>query len=381
MVARAPARSAASRRIRYAVVGQGYIAQVAVLPAFAHARRNSELAAILSDDPVKLRSLGRRYGVRATYRYEGFEECLAKEQIDAVFTAPPHDLHREYTERAAGEGVHVLCEKPMALTEKDCESMMRVARDNSVKLMIGYRLHFEKANLAAVQVARSGRIGEPRIFNSTFTTQVREGNTRLRRARGGGPLYDIGIYCINAARYLFNAEPVEVTAFADRGGERRFREVEECASAVLRFPGARLATFTCSFGASDVAEYRIVGTRGDLRVEPAYEHAEGLKHHLTIGGRGTTRSFPHRDQFAAELLYFSDCIRKDREPEPSGREGLADIRVLQAIRQSARTGTRVALAPFRKTPRPTPDQEITRPPSRKPPLVHARSPHPPSSSQ
>jgi len=327
------------------VVGLGHIAQAAVLPAFAHASRNSELAALVSDDDVKLRKLGRKYGVRARYNYAQLDECLAS-GIDAVYIALPNHLHREYTERAARAGVNVLCEKPMALTEKDCEAMIRAAARGGVKLMVAYRLHFEAANLSAREAVTPRAIGDPRIFDSVFTMQVPEGNIRLRRETGGGTLWDIGIYCINAARHLFRDEPEEVFAYTANNGEKRFREVEEMTSAVLRFPKERLASFTCSFGAADVSAYQVVGTKGDVRVDPAYEYASALKQVITVEGRKRERTFPMRDQFAPELLHFSDCVLTGREPRPGGREGLADVRIIRALLRSARSGRPVRLGAF-----------------------------------
>src|SRR5919109_4884539 len=143
--------SSQSPKIRYAVVGLGHIAQVAVLPAFAHAG-NSELTALVSDDPEKLEKLGRKYRVKNRYSYAEYDECLAGGEVDAVYIALPNHLHREYSERAARAGVHILCEKPMAVTEEDCLSMIRVAEENQVKLMIAYRLHFEEANLKAIDL-------------------------------------------------------------------------------------------------------------------------------------------------------------------------------------------------------------------------------------
>ena len=362
------------RKVRYAVVGQGYISQVAVLPAFAHARKNSELAALVSDDPMKLKKLSRKYDVPHIYSYDEYDACLSSGEIDAVYIALPNSMHRDYTERAARAGVHILCEKPMAVTEDDCEAMIRAAAASKVKLMIAYRLHFEAANLKAVQMVRSGKLGEPRIFNSVFTMQVEQDNIRLKRDLGGGALYDIGIYCINAARYLFQDEPVEVCAFNANNGEERFQEVDEMTAAILRFPKERLATLTCSFGAADVSAYEVVGTKGRLRVDPAYELAGELKHELTRDGKTRKQTFPQRDQFAPELLYFSECILKDKDPEPSGAEGLADVRIIRALYRSASMGQPVKLGDFEKRRRPGPDQEIRRPPVRKPELVHAASP-------
>ncbi len=375
--ATAPARREFERRrVRYAVAGLGHIAQVAVLPAFAHAADNSELAALFSDDATKLDKVGRKYRVDHRFDYDDFERGLAESAADAVYIALPNHLHREYAERAAAAGVHVLTEKPMAVTEEDCQAMIGACDRHGVKLMVAYRLHFEEANLRAVELVQSGRLGEVRIFNSVFTMQVKEGDIRLNpRAEGGGTLYDIGIYCINAARYLFEAEPVEVTAFSARSGDPRFSAggVDEMTSAVLRFPGDRLASFTCSFGASDVARLQLVGTKGDLVMDPAYEYAEALTHRLTIGGRTRERTFPKRDQFAPELLYFSECIMTGEEPEPSGREGLADIRIIRALFQSADRGEPVRLGPFEKRDRPTLDQEIRRPAVEKPELVKVSS--------
>jgi len=266
--------------------------------------------------------------------------------------------------------VHVLCEKPLALTEEDCGRMGAAAREAGVKLMTAYRLHFERANLEAAEVARSGRLGEPRLFTSTFCTPVEPGNIRTRRETGGGVLWDIGIYCINAARALFRAEPVEVQASV----AGCIGETEETASATLRFADGRVAAFTASFGSAKVSEYRLAGDKGDLAVEPAYEHAVALRHRLTLGGETRERRFARRDQFAPELLYFSDCILQNRQPEPGADEGLADVRVIRALYRSAETGRPVELPPFEKHERPSLEQEIRRPPVEKPEVINAVSP-------
>jgi glucose-fructose oxidoreductase len=351
-------------------VGLGHIAQVAVLPAFGNSRRNSRLAALVSGDPVKRRELSSRYGVHITCPYEEYDALLKSGDIDAVYIALPNSMHCEYAVRAAQAGRHVLVEKPMALTEEECERMARAAREAGVKLMVAYRLHFERANLEAIEVARSGRIGEPRLFSSVFTMQVVPGNIRVQRALGGGVLYDIGIYCINAARGLFREEPLEVRAVAS--GARG--EVEESISCMLRFPNERIAAFTCSFGAADVSEYRIVGTKGDLAVEPAYEYAMALQHRLTLDGEVKERRFAKRDQFAPELLYFSDCVLKSQDPEPSADEGLADVRVIRALYRSAQSGRPVELTPYEKRERQSLEQEIRRPPIDKPQTVHTQAP-------
>ena len=225
-MARRPARSrkktSQAKSIRYAVIGLGHIAQAAVLPAFKHAKRNSTLAALVSSEPKKLKQLSRRYAVPRTCGYDGVDELFASGEIDAVYIALPNDLHKEYTIRAGRAGLHVLCEKPMAVTASECEEMIRATRDANVKLMIAYRLHFERANLEVAKLARTGKLGDLRFFSSDFAMQVSDDNIRLApRDKGGGPLYDIGIYCINAARSLFRDEPVEAQAMGNRHTQQR----------------------------------------------------------------------------------------------------------------------------------------------------------------
>ncbi len=358
------------RHVRYAVVGLGHIAQVAVLPAFANARRNSRLAALVSGDPEKLSALSRKYDVGELYGYDRYDELLKSGKIDAVYIALPNSLHCEYAVRAAQAGIHVLCEKPMAVREDECERMGAAAREHGVRLMVAYRLHFECANLEALEIARSGRIGEPRFFSAAFATPVAPDNIRVQSALGGGTLYDIGIYCINAARALFGEEPVEVRAVA----AGTIGDVEETMGCVLRFPNERIASFTCSFGSAKVSHYRLAGTKGDLVLEPAFEYAAPLRHRLTIDGELRERRFAKRDQFAPELLYFSDCVLQNRAPEPSAEEGLADVRVIRALYRAAQNGEPVELPPYQRDERPSLEQEIRRPPVEKPEVVHARAP-------
>jgi len=367
--------ASSKNKVRYAVVGLGHIAQVAVLPAFK-STRNSELVALVSGDFEKLRKVGKKYGIAHLYPYEEYNRALSS--VDAVFVTVPNHLHREYAVRAAAAGVHVLCEKPMAPTPQACREMIEAANQNHVKLMIAYRLHFEAGNLEAVRLAQSGKLGSIRVFTSEFARQVAKGNIRVTEAAllGGGPLYDMGVYCINAARYLFRSEPKEVCALAEsKLSDDRFERVEEMVSAVLRFPGEQLAMFTCSFGAADVSRYALLGTKGLIRVDPAYEYAQGIRLEVTIGGKKTTRSFPKRDQFAAELSYFSNCILRNKQPEPSGLEGLADIRIIEAIYQSIHTRRTVAIPQLNTEKKPFAGQEIHRPAHGKPEVFRA---HPPS---
>lgn len=182
--------------------------------------------------------------MRRVCSYDDADELFKTGEVDAIYITLPNSMHREYTERAARAGLHVLCEKPMAVTSEDCERMIQVTRRNGVKLMIAYRLHFERGNLEAAEMAHCRTLGDLRFFTSNFSMQVAPENLRSSRKLGGGPLYDIGIYCINAARSAFAAEPIEVLATAVARRDLRFKEVPETVAVVMKFPQERIASFT-----------------------------------------------------------------------------------------------------------------------------------------
>jgi glucose-fructose oxidoreductase len=363
-------------KIRYAVVGLGYIAQTAVLPAFRNARKNSRLVALVSGDKEKLKKLGEKYHIEKRYLYSEFEDLMKSGEVDAVYIATPNFQHRNIMETAARYGVHVLCEKPLAVTTEDCYSMINEAEKNGIQLMTAYRLHFEAANLEAIKRAHSKRIGDLRVFNSVFTFQVKDqNNIRLDTVeRGGGPIYDIGIYCINASRYLFKSEPVEVFATATSTKDSRFRKNDETISAILKYPEGRIASFTVSFGAFPTSDYDLVGTKGRIRLEKGFEYSQTMILKTYEEGKTFIKRYPKRDQFAPELLYFSDCIQRKKKVEPSGEEGLMDIKIIEALLLSIDLGSPITLEEIHKRSRPGEGQRITRPPFLQPKLVNARAP-------
>lgn len=360
--------------VRYAVVGLGYFAQAAVLPAFRRAKR-SQLVAIVSDDTTKLNELGDKYGVERRCSYDEYEELLGSGEVDAAYICLPNDLHADFTTRAARHGVHVLCEKPLGVTSDECRRMVDACRRSNVKLMTAYRLHFNDANLEAVQAIVDGEIGDPRFFVSSFGMQVKPGIRTRSPDRGGGPLYDIGIYCVNAARYLFRDEPIWVQAAATTGQrQKRFQQVDEQVTCIIGFPEGRTATFTASYGSSDVACYEVYGTKGCLCLENAYEFSTSMKLQVEGEDGSRTRRFVKRDQVAPEIAYFSDCILDGKEPEPSGKEGLIDVAILEAIQRSADTGRRVGLRTPKRGRRPTREQGHRVRPHRMPKLVKTKVP-------
>jgi glucose-fructose oxidoreductase len=361
------------KRVRYAVVGAGWFGQSAVLPAFANAKENSELVAIVSGDAEKRAVLAAEYGVHA-YSLEQYEDLLSSGAVDAVYIVSVNSAHKDQTLLAARHGVHILCEKPLADTAVAAEEMIAACDRAGVLLMTAYRLHFEKANLHAIDVVRKGTIGEPRVMLSTFTQQVDPDNSRLDANAGGHPLLDVGIYCVNAARYLFRAEPTEVTAFVATGTDPKFKEVPEMVSALMRFPGERLASFVCGFGEVKSSAYQVLGTRGQLRLDPAFSHTGERVMTVTVDDKTKQTTSPDSDQIGPEIVYFSDCILNGRRPEPDGREGLIDMWIIEAIKSSALKGMAVPLQPVPEKPRPDKSQQITKPAREKPDLVNAAPP-------
>jgi glucose-fructose oxidoreductase len=367
-------KSGARSPLRFAVAGLGHFAQAAVLPAFARAT-GCELRALFSSDEAKRRALARRYAPAEAFGYDDYEDFLARGEVDAVYIATPNDQHADFAIRAARAGVHVLCEKPLAPDTGAATRIVAACKENRVKLMVAYRLHFEAGNLEAIARLQRGDIGRPRFLSTTFALQVRPGNIRTKRARGGGPLLDLGVYCVNAARYLFRAEPTSVAAIAaTTPGEGRFAEIDEQVTAILKFPQERTAQLTCSFGAYDHSTVTVVGTKGVLKLEPAYDYATDIALEVQAEGKRPSRKvFTKRDQVAAELVAFARGVRGEIPLEPSGEEGLADLRVMDAITRSLESGRVEAVAAQERSHRPSKRQGIRRAPHGMPPLVNATS--------
>lgn len=367
-----------AQKIRYAVIGLGHIAQTAVLPAFKHARKNSELVALVSGDSKKLKKIAAQFKVPNVFSYDDYDGLLDAGLIDAVYICLPNHMHHQYARPALKKRIHVLCEKPLAINKDDCLDLIQTAEASNTKFMTAYRLHFEPANLKAIELIQKRKIGDVRYFNSSFSFKIKDrNNIRLKNETGGGPLWDIGIYCINAARYLFQTEPLEVMALSAAGEEPQFQEVDETVGVSMKFPGEKIANFVCSFGASGTADFQIFGTKGSIHLENAYEYAMPRKLTLKTERGQKTFRFAKGDQFAPELIYFSDCILKNKEVEPSGYEGLADVQIIQALYESASTGKAIRLQTqeaLQEKKRPSARQKFREPPVREVSTVGVRSP-------
>ncbi|MDP3405169.1 MAG: Gfo/Idh/MocA family oxidoreductase [Brevundimonas sp.] len=334
------------RRPGYAIVGLGMYADV-ILPRFAECR-HSRLTALVSGSMDKARAWGARWGVpeRGLYTYDTFDTIRDNPDVDIVYVILPNGMHHEYTLRAAAAGKHVVCEKPMANTAAEAESMIAACRAAGRKLMIGYRSHFEPANREAMRIVRDGELGRARIVTAETGFNIGDpAQWRLNRAlAGGGSLMDIGIYSLQAARYLTGEEPVAVTAVesTDRT-DVRFREVEDTINFQLRFASGTVANCVSTYG-SNHNRYRVVGTEGWLDAEPATAYA-GNRLRLRRG-RETVEHTPPAlavNQFSGQLDHLSQCVMTGAEPIVAGEEGLKDMRIIEAIYRSAAEGRTIAL--------------------------------------
>lgn len=366
------ARRVSGRKVRYAVVGGGWISQAAFMPGVDHTG-NSEMTAIITGDPEKAKALADTYRLTA-FTYDQYREALASDLFDAVYLALPNGMHKEYAVPALEAGCHVLLEKPMAVSVAECEAINAAAQASGAKLMIAYRLHFEPATLDAIARVRAGEIGEVRMFTATFGQKVDAGNHRAKQGYWAGPVPDMGTYPINAARNLFGEEPVEVAALGSRRPDSPF-PFDGTVAVTLRFPSGRLAQFTVSYETEAVDAYRVTGTEGDLHLKPAFLFGLGLGGTLTRGEASESLTYPSVDQFGGQTCYFSDCILHDRIPEPDGEEGLCDIRILEAVERALATGQVQTLAPLTRRTRPDPSaQRMALPEVEPPAMVNAAQP-------
>lgn len=336
---------ATSKRVGYAVVGLGRISERAVLPAFRHSRR-AKLISVVSGDEKKARRLAAKFGARDFYTYEKYDLCLSRPAVEAVFIATPNGTHAPYAIRAANAGKHVLCEKPMANTADECQRMIDAAREHSVRLMIAYRKYFEPASLALKKLITSGKLGRLKFIHSAFTHYLPKNAPRWhldRKLAGGGSLMDVGVYCVSTVRWLTGQEPVEASAYAWTVDPERFREVEENIAFRLTFPGGLVVQATAGFGAAQASFLLVHGERGWAALDPAFAFDEERRLFGKIGGRWFEKKFRIMDEFALELDALADCVRRRRDPEPNGTQGLRDVAVMEAIYAAARDGRTVPI--------------------------------------
>lgn len=334
------------KKLGWAIVGLGSLAINQILPAFALCEK-SKVVALVSGHPDKANKLALRYGVnpKNIYNYQNYDSIRDNPEVDIIYIVLPNGMHAEYTVRGLQAGKHVLTEKPMANTPAECQQMIDAGRKANRKLMVAYRCQYEPYNREAIRVARSKELGTVKVILADAGFNMKDPNQwRLKKSlAGGGSLMDIGIYALQAARYLTGEEPSEVNAMMySTPGDVRFKEVEEAINFELRFPSGILANCTSSYGYGWQTHYRVVTTEGWLEMDPATAYS-GLRMRVHRGNVIEEKDLPVVDHFAAEMEHMSESVMQNKEPLTPGEEGLRDLTIMHALYEAANTGRTVKL--------------------------------------
>jgi predicted dehydrogenase len=330
------------KRVGYAVVGLGSISQVAVLPAFAHSKK-ARVVAVVSSDKEKSRDLALKFGAGRSYSYREFDACLNNPEVEAVYIATPPGEREKYTVRAAQAKKHVICEKPLAATVREGHNMVEACRRNKVHLMTAYRKYYEPSSLMLKGIISRGELGRIDVIHALFVELRTSGDASpswlfSRKLCGGGPLMDLGVYCVNTCRWLAGEDPVEATAASWVRDRRRFKEVEEGISFRLTFASGLVLQSTSSYGGVLSSFVHVHGEKGWVAWSPAFAFEEERRLSGKISGRWFEKKFGLIDEFALELDAFATCVRENRDPEPNGEQGLRDLSIIETIYRSARSG-------------------------------------------
>jgi predicted dehydrogenase len=334
------------KKLGWAIVGLGSLSINQILPAFAECEK-SKVVAFVSGHPEKANKLALRYGVnpKNIYNYQNYDSIKDNPDVDIIYIVLPNGMHAEYTVRGFQAGKHVLCEKPMANTPAECQQMIEAGKKANRKLMIAYRCRYEPYNQEAIRIARSTELGPTQMITADAGFNIGEPNQwRLnKKLAGGGSLMDIGIYALNATRYLTGEEPVELNAMSyTTPGDPRFKEVEEHISFQLRFPSGILANCTSSYGYFPQSRYTLLSAEGSLELDPATWYT-GLR--MKVARRNTIeeRQLPTVDHFTAEMDHMSNCVIENQEPLTPGEEGLRDLTLMMKIYQAAQSRQTIKL--------------------------------------
>ena len=336
---------AASKPVGYAVIGLGGFAQRAILPGFKHSKKG-KLVALVSGDLLKAQRLARKFRAGASYTYDGLPACLSDPQVEAVYIATNNGSHARHAVQAANAGKHVLCEKPMANSVEECRQMLAACRASDVRLMIAYRKYFEPSSLELKKLYTSGKLGRLKYIHSAFgiflPPRLERGAWHLDpKLSGGGSLPDVGVYCVNTIRWLVGEEPSAVSAYQWAADPRRFSQVDENIAFRLDFPGGIVAQCTSSFQAAESSFLQVNGEKGWACLSPAYQYDLARRLFGEIAGRRLEKKFKVIDELSLEIDALADAVRRRREPEPNGVQGMRDMVVMEAIYQSAREGRTV----------------------------------------
>jgi predicted dehydrogenase len=336
--------------VGFAIVGLGHLTLEEILPAFGQAKHCKPVA-LVSGDAEKMSKVAKQYGIKPSscYSYATYDKLKDNPEVQVIYIVLPNAQHHEFTIRGAKAGKHILCEKPMANSVKECEEMIAACEKAGKKLMIAYRIQYEPLNRAAQKLVRDKTYGKTKLIQMmNCQNQAHDQQWRHKKAlAGGGSLPDVGLYCLNTTRFLLGEEPTEVSAqIYSTPGDDRFKEIEENVSFTLRFPSGVIAQCMTGYGSFNNKSYAVHGETGTIKMDPAFPY-KGLKQELVHApnGKQVTEqpSNPAKQQFALEMDHMAECVRNNKTPYTPGEEGLQDQRIMEAIYQSAKENKPVKL--------------------------------------
>ncbi|MBS1510323.1 MAG: Gfo/Idh/MocA family oxidoreductase [Bacteroidetes bacterium] len=322
-----------------ALAGLGYYSENQLAPALLQTT-HCYLAGIVTGTPSKIPAWKKQYNIpeQNIYTYDTFDAIKDNDAIDIVYIVLPNAMHAEYTIRAFAAGKHVICEKPMALSVSECDAMIAAAQQANKHLSIGYRLHYDPYNLEMVRLAKEKVYGTIKNIDTAFAIEAQEGEWRLNKAvAGGGPLMDVGIYCLQAVCYITGMEPIAITAKTFPVSDtEKFVGIEETIEWQMEMPGEITATCRTSYR-EEVGYVKVNGTDGWFQLEPAFNYA-GL--HMQTSN-GYTMELPPLSQQALQMDGIAAAIKNNEASKVPGIMGRRDMQIITAIYEAAATGKKV----------------------------------------
>ncbi|MEP6674739.1 MAG: Gfo/Idh/MocA family oxidoreductase [Ferruginibacter sp.] len=305
-----------------------------------------KLVGVISGTPSKIKTWQEKYQIpeKNCYNYENFDAIKNNQDIDAVYIITPNALHKSQTIRVAKAGKHVICEKPMALNAKEATEMIAACKAANVKLLIGYRMHFEPKTLEVIRQRQAGQFGKIKFFQGLSGFKIGDPTQwRLNKAlSGGGSLMDIGIYSLNAARYMVGEEPIWVTAQETKTDTEKFKEgVDETITFQLGFPGGATASCLSTYAMNYLDRFHLVGETGFAELSPAHGYGP-------IMGRTSAGELnqPHKTHQTVQMDEMAAMILENKQSilPVDGAEGLRDLKIIDAIYSSLKSGRRINLS-------------------------------------
>ncbi|TWT83496.1 Glucose--fructose oxidoreductase precursor [Planctomycetes bacterium CA13] len=328
--------------VNFALVGLGSLSTNQIAPALQKTK-HAKLVGIVTGTPKKEKIWADKYGIQPQniYSYDTYDKIVDNESIDVIYIVLPNGMHKEYTIRGANAGKHIFCEKPMANSSQDCRDMIAACNENKIKLGVGYRCQFEPHHLHCIELARSKKFGSLKAIEAGFGFKIGNPNQWRLKAdlAGGGAMMDVGIYAINACRYLTGEEPIAVTAQETKTDPKKFAEVDETITWTMTMPSGVNCYCSTSYAFNGINRFNAYGDKGWFGLDPAFGYG-GIK------GRSSAESieFDATDHFANEMDAFAKCILNNTETKVPGEEGLKDLLAIEAIYRSIQTNKKCEVA-------------------------------------